>query len=50
LKRAVKSDEDRHFARQSLEHFIRESLAKDREYTLSLILGILAEVKDPIEL
>jgi hypothetical protein len=49
LKRAVKADEDRQFARQDLERSIRDSLAKDREYTLGLILGILAEVKDTIE-
>jgi hypothetical protein len=46
LKRAVKADEDRQSARQDLERFIRDSLAKDREYTLSLLLGILAEVKE----
>jgi hypothetical protein len=49
LRRAVKADDDRHYARQHLERFIRESLAKDPEYTLSLLLGILAEVKDPMQ-
>jgi hypothetical protein len=46
LERAVKADEDRQLARTMLERSIRDSLAKDREYTLSLLLGILAEVKE----
>jgi hypothetical protein len=49
LKRAVKADESRQWSRTTLDSMIRDALAKDREYTLSLILGILAEVKDPIE-
>jgi hypothetical protein len=49
LKRAVKVDEDRQLARTMIERSIRDALSKDREYTLSLILGILAEVKDSTE-
>lgn len=45
LERAEQVSNDRHYARKNLEQFIRESLAKDREYTLSLFLGILAEQK-----
>jgi hypothetical protein len=48
LKRAVKADEDRQLARTRLEHSIRNALTRDRDYTLGLIMGILAEIKDPI--
>ena len=49
LKRAVEADESRQWSRTTLERMIRDGLAKDREYTLSLLLGILADVKDHIE-
>jgi hypothetical protein len=49
LERAVEADDQRQWARQTLESCIRESLVKDREYTVSLLLGILAEVSKTIE-
>jgi hypothetical protein len=49
LKRAVETDESRQWSRTTLDSMIRDALAKDREYTLGLIMGILAEVKDHIE-
>jgi hypothetical protein len=46
LERAVETDDNRQSVRRHLEAWIRESLAKDREYTLSLLLGILAEANN----
>jgi hypothetical protein len=46
LERAVKADNDRPHARKTLERRIRASLTNDRAYTVSLLLGILAEAKD----
>jgi hypothetical protein len=49
LERAVEADNQRQCARKTLESSIVEALSKDREYTLSLLLGILADANKTID-
>jgi hypothetical protein len=46
LDQAIEADDQRQFNRKALESLIRDSLAKDPEYTLSLLLGIIAEASN----